>query len=209
MRVDGDSARYRSRAAARVTLAIIAMNAATLFAWWGLNAWVPAYLNLGHTGGIGLSSSTMSLFVIAMQAGMWLGYVSFGYIADAAGRKRTYVTFLIVASGLLSLYGNLRTPGMLLLLGPLVAFFGTGYYSGFGAVIADLYPPEIRATAAGVCYNVGRLASAAAPFIVGSLAATRGFGLAFTVAGAAFLVAAVAWAGIPDVRAAHGVRAVR
>lgn len=184
---------------ARATIAITAMNAATLFGWWGLNAWVPAYLNLGaDRGGIGLSSSTMSLFVIAMQVGMWLGYVSFGYIADAFGRKRTYVTFLIVASVLLALYGNLRTPVLLLFLGPLVAFFGTGYYSGFGAVIADLYPVEIRATAAGVCYNVGRLASAAAPFVIGTLAATRGFGPAFTVAGAAFLVAAAVWTAIPD-----------
>ncbi|MFN7913956.1 MAG: MFS transporter [Vicinamibacterales bacterium] len=184
---------------ARTTIAITAMNAATLFGWWGLNAWVPAYLNLGSDrGGIGLSSSTMSLFVIAMQLGMWLGYISFGYIADAVGRKRTYVTFLVVASVLLALYGNLRTPVLLLLLGPLVAFFGTGYYSGFGAVIADLYPTAIRATAAGVCYNVGRLASAAAPFVVGSLAATRGFGPAFTVAGAAFLVAAAVWSAIPD-----------
>lgn len=184
---------------ASVTIAITVMNAATLFGWWGLNAWIPAYLNLGlERGGIGLSSSVMSLFVIAMQVGMWLGYVSFGYIADIVGRKRTYVVFVLLASVLLSLYGNLRSPELLLLLGPLVAFFGTGYYSGFGAVIADLYPTEIRATAAGVCYNVGRLASAAAPFIVGSLAASSGFGLAFTVAGAAFLVAAVAWIGIPD-----------
>lgn len=184
---------------ARVTVAIIAMNAATLFGWWGLNAWIPAYLNLGvDRGGIGLSSQTMSLFVFLMQAGMWLGYVSFGYIADRWGRKRCYVTFLVLASLLLPLYGNLRTPAVLLLLGPLTAFFGTGYYSGFGAVIADLYPTTIRATAAGVCYNVGRLASAAAPFVIGSLAASRGFGPAFTVAGAAFLVAAVAWVGIPD-----------
>ncbi|MGE3473974.1 MAG: MFS transporter, partial [Vicinamibacterales bacterium] len=181
----------------RITLSIIAMNAATLFGWWGLNSWVPAYLNLGpERGGIGLSSSTMSLFVLAMQVGMWLGYVTFGYLADAFGRKRTYITFLVMASVLLALYGNLRTPTLLLLLGPLVAFFGTGYYSGFGAVIADLYPPAIRATAAGVCYNVGRLASAAAPFVVGSLAATSGFGPAFAVAGAAFLVAAIAWIGI-------------
>jgi hypothetical protein len=79
-----------------------------------------------------------------------------------------------------------------------VAFFGTGYYSGFGAVIAELYPAAIRATAAGACYNIGRLASAAAPFVVGSLAAARGFGLAFAVAGAAFLVAALAWVGIPE-----------
>ena len=47
------------------------------------------------------------------------------------------------------------------MLGPLVAFFGTGYYSGFGAVIAELYPTSVRATAAGVCYNIGRIASAA------------------------------------------------
>lgn len=184
---------------ARVTLAITVMNAATLFGWWGLNAWVPAYLNLGaEQGGIGLSSRTMSLFVIAMQVGMWLGYVSFGYLADAIGRKRTYVGFLVIASVLLSIYGNLRTPTLLLFLGPLVAFFGTGYYSGFGAVVADLYPVAIRATAAGVCYNVGRLASAAAPFVVGSLAAARGFGIAFTVAGAAFLVAALAWIVVPE-----------
>jgi MFS family permease len=190
---------------ARITLSIIAMNAATLFGWWGLNAWIPAYLNLGiERGGIGLSSRTMSLFVIAMQSGMWLGYVFFGYVADAFGRKRSYVSFLVIASVLLSLYGNMRTPILLLLLGPLVAFFGTGYYSGFGAVIADLYPPAIRATAAGVCYNVGRLASAAAPFIVGSLAAASGFGVAFTVAGAAFLLAAVVWSGIPDTGPARG-----
>jgi dipeptide/tripeptide permease len=56
----------------------------------------------------------------------------------------------------------------------------------------------VRATAAGVCYNTGRIASAAAPFIVGSMAATRGFGAAFGVAGVAFLVAAVMWIWIPE-----------
>ncbi len=74
---------------ARTTVFIILMNACTLFGWWGLNLWVPAYLNLPvERGGIGLSSSAMSWFVIAMQVGMWFGYISFGYIADAIGRKR-------------------------------------------------------------------------------------------------------------------------
>lgn len=186
---------------ARLTIFITLMNACTLFGWWGLNSWVPAYLNLPPSrGGIGLSSSTMSLFVIAMQAGMWLGYVSFGYLADAIGRKRAYVLFVIAASVLLPTYGFLRTPAVLLLLGPLVAFFGTGYYSGFGAVIVELYPTSVRATAAGVCYNTGRIASAAAPFVVGTLAASRGFGAAFGVAGVAFLLAALAWIGIPETR---------
>jgi MFS family permease len=184
---------------ARMTVFITLMNACTLFGWWGLNSWVPAYLSFpAARGGIGLSSSTMSLFVIAMQVGMWLGYVTFGFVADAIGRKRTYIIFVLTASVLLPLYGFLREPAILLVLGPLVAFFGTGYYSGFGAVIAELYPTSVRATAAGVCYNTGRIASAAAPYIVGSLAATRGFAAAFGVAGVAFLLAAVAWAGIPD-----------
>jgi MFS family permease len=184
---------------ARVTVFIIVMNACCLFGWWGLNLWVPAYLSLPvDRGGVGLSSSAMSWFVIAMQVGMWLGYVSFGYIADAIGRKRTYVLFVLMASVLLPLYGNLRQPLLLLLLGPFVAFFGTGYFSGFGAVIAELYPTSIRATAAGVGYNVGRIASAAAPFAVGSMAGTRGFGVAFAVVGVAFFLAALAWTGIPD-----------
>jgi sugar phosphate permease len=83
-------------------------------------------------------------------------------------------------------------------LGPLVAFFGTGYFSGFGAVTADFYPASIRATAQGFTYNTGRLVSAGAPFIVGSLAATHGFDAAFLVTGAAFLAAAIAWIWIPD-----------
>ena len=188
----------------RVTAAIALMNSCCLFAWWGLNAWVPAYLRLPvEKGGIGLSSSTMSLFVIAMQVGMWFGYVSFGFLADAIGRKRTYVLYVLGAAVLLPLYGVLRTPVALLLLGPFVAFFGTGYFSGLGAVVAELYPTAVRATAAGFCYNVGRIASAAAPYSIGRVADTHGFGVAFTITGAAFLLAAVMWIWIPETRNAE------
>ena len=86
------------------------------------------------------------------------------------------------------------------MLGPFVAFFGTGYFSGLGAVVAELYPTAVRATAAGFCYNFGRIASAAAPYTIGSVAATRGFGVAFTITGAAFLLAALTWIWIPETR---------
>ena len=193
------SGRCSARRSPRRRLFITLMNACCLFGWWGLNLWVPAYLNLPvDKGGVGLSSATMSQFVMFMQVGMWFGYISFGYIADAVGRKRAYVTFVLMAALLLPLYGALREPWVLLLLGPFVAFFGTGYFSGFGAVIAELYPTSVRATAAGVCYNVGRIASALAPFVVGSMAATQGFGIAFAITGGAFALAALAWLGIPD-----------
>src|SRR5262249_27649189 len=126
------------------------------------------------------------------------GTTSCGFTAAATGRSRTSVLYGLAAAVLLPLYGMLRTPVALLLIGPFVAFFGTGYFSGLGALVAELYPTAVRATAAGFCYNFGRIASAAAPFTVGKVAETRGFGVAFTITGAAFLLAAIAWLWIPN-----------
>ena len=53
-----------------------------------------------------------------------------------------------------------RRRSLLLVLGPFVAFFATGYFSGFGAVTAEIYPTAIRATAQGFTYNIGRARSA-------------------------------------------------
>ncbi len=185
----------------RLTVAVTLMNACTLFGWWGLNGWVPAYLSLPTTqGGIGLSTETMSWFIVAMQVGMWLGYISFGYITDAIGRKPVYVSYLVMASVLLPLYGYVRAPLVLLLLGPFVAFFGTGFFSGFGGVTAEIYPTSIRATAQGFTYNLGRIASAAAPFTVGRVATTEGFSVAFTIAGLAYLLGAIMWTFIPETK---------
>ena len=185
----------------KMTVVVTFMNACALFGWWGLNGWIPAYLSLPVAqGGVGLTTQTMSWFVVAMQVGMWLGYVLFGYISDAIGRKRVYVTYLLMASALLPLYGSMKVPLVLLLLGPFVAFFGTGFFSGFGAVTAELYPTSIRATAQGFCYNIGRIASAAAPFTVGKLATTQGFAVAFAITGAAYLLGAIAWTWIPETR---------
>jgi MFS family permease len=185
----------------RLTLFVTLMNACTMFGWWGFNLWLPAYLSMAPgQGGIGLGPRTMSALVIFMQAGMWLGYISFGFISDRLGRKRSYVGFLIAAALFMLLYSRTREPLVLLILGPFVAFFGTGYFTGFGALTAEIYPTAVRATAQGITYNAGRIASAAAPFVVGSLAQTKGFGVSFIMIAAAFLAAALFWAGIPETR---------
>jgi MFS family permease len=185
----------------RLTLLVTMMNALTLFGWWGLNLWIPSYLSLaGGQGGVGLSPRLMSGLIIFMQVGMWLGYVSFGYISDRAGRKKTYVGFLLAAAAFVFLYSATKNPILLLLLGPFVAYFGTGHFSGFGALTAELYPTSIRATAQGITYNAGRIVSAAAPLVVGSLAQTRGFGFAFSLIALSFLAAAGLWAWIPETR---------
>lgn len=185
----------------RLALIVAAMNAATMFAWWGLFTWIPAYLGRPvDQGGAGLSLLRTSTWIILMQAGMWVGYVSFGFLADRFGRRRTYVTYLLTAAVLVPVYGVAREPLVLLLLGPLVAFFGTGYFSGFGAVTAEIFPTRIRATAQGLTYNAGRGISALAPITVGALAGTWGLGAAFSVTSGAFLLAAALWYWIPETK---------
>jgi MFS family permease len=185
----------------KLTLTITVMNACTMFAWWGFNLWLPGYLSLpASAGGVGLSTTTMTSFVIAMQVGMWFGYVTFGFISDAIGRRRSYVLYTLSAAVLILIYVSIRIPLALLLLGPFVAFFATGYFSGFGAVTAEIYPTHIRATAQGLTYNIGRIASAAAPYLVGTLAHTHGFDVALSITSAAFVLAAVMWIWIPETR---------
>ena len=184
-----------------LTVAITLMNAFTMFAWWGFNLWLPGYLSLpAAQGGVGLTTTMMSAFVFVMQVGMWFGYVTFGFVSDRVGRRKTYVTYLVAAAVLLFAYASIRVPVVLLALGPFVAFFGTGYFSGFGAVTAEIYPTSIRATAQGFTYNIGRVVSAAAPWTVGSLAQTHGFAVALSISSVAFLLAALTWVWIPETK---------
>ena len=108
--------------------------------------------------------------------------------------------YLIVAALLVPSYAFTRDPRVLLALGPFVAFFGTGYFSGFGVVTAEIFPTSIRATAQGFTYNIGRIASAVAPLTVGSLAQTHGFAIAFATTACGFAFAALMWIFIPETK---------
>jgi len=174
-------------------------NAGTMFAWWGLFTWIPAYLSLpASRGGAGLSIVNTSTWIIVMQVGMWLGYVSFGFISDRIGRKKTYVGYIFTAAAIVPVYGSTRDPTYLLLIGPLIGFFGTGYFSGFGAITAEIFPTAIRASAQGITYNLGRGLSAAAPFAVGRLSSKHGLGFAFLLTSVAFWLAGLVALLLPE-----------
>jgi MFS family permease len=177
------------------------MNACAMFGYWGLFTWIPAYLALPVAeGGRGLDLMKTTLWLVVMGVGKWLGYVLFGFFADAVGRRRSYVTYLLIAAALVPLFGMAETPFWLLVLGPFVAFFGTGYFSGFSAIASELFPTEIRATAMGLSYNLGRGLSAIAPAVVGLLATRFGLGSAFLLQAAAFFVAALLALTLPETK---------
>ncbi len=184
-----------------VTAALTLMNACTMFAWWGFNTWVPSYLTAAPAnGGVGLSEGIKATLILSSQIGMWFGYVTFGYVSDAIGRRRTYVGYLLMAAAFIWAYTSTTNAWILLAIGPFTAFFATGYFSGFGAVSAELYPTSIRATAQGLTYNIGRVASAVAPWMVGGLADSGGYASALSVTAIAFLAAASLWMFIPETK---------
>ena len=177
------------------------MNACSMFGYWGLFTWIPSYLSLpAEKGGRGLSLVTTTTFFLVICFGKWLGYALFGFFSDAFGRRKPYVLYLLIAAALVPIYGTSHSALGLLALGPFVAFFGTGYFSGYAAIASELFPGEIRATAMGLSYNIGRGLSAISPFAVGALATHYGIGLAFCLPAGAFLMAALLALALPETR---------
>jgi MFS family permease len=191
----------REKEILRNGLLATAMNACGMFGYWGLFTWIPGYLSLpASQGGRGLSLAKTTTFFLVLCFGKWLGYASFGFFADVFGRRKPYVTYLLVAAALVPLYGMARSSFWLLLLGPFVAFFGTGFFSGYAAIASEIFPGEIRAAAMGLSYNIGRGLSAVAPFAVGALALRYGIGPAFFLQAGAFFVAALLALLLPETR---------
>jgi MFS family permease len=186
----------------RRTVLAILLAAAVQFAYWGLFFWLPGFLATPiERGGAGMTLVRSISWIVPMQIGAYLGYLSFGFIADRLGRRRTCALFLITAAVLVPLYGTLvRTPLALMLLGPLLGFVGHGYFSMFGSFLAELYPTPVRATGQGLTYNVGRGLGALAPFTIGALAALPrvGIGSALALTSAFFLLGAALLYTLPD-----------
>ena len=178
-----------------------AMNACAMFGYWGLFTWIPGYLALPEDqGGRGLGIVASLQWVLFMAPGKWLGYTLFGFAADSFGRRKSYVFYLLVAAVLVPIFGLTKSQTGLLLLGPLVGFFGTGFFSGFSAIASELFPTEIRGTAMGLTYNIGRGFSAAAPFVVGAIAKDYSFYSAFLFLAAAFFLAAMLALALPETK---------
>lgn len=178
-----------------------ATTAALLFSYWGLFTWIPTYLSSRDSGGAGMGIVKSAAWIIPMQIGAFFGYTSFGFLADRFGRKPTFIAFVLGAAMIVPIYGaSARSEMTLMVLGPIVGFLGHGYFSLFGAMLAELFPSEIRGTAQGFCYNAGRAASALAPWTIGLLADQHGLGYALGTTSVLYLVGAALVLFLPETR---------
>jgi MFS family permease len=190
----------------RQTIFLLLMNVFGLFAWWGLFSWIPPYLTLpAEQGGRGFGMmSTTKLLVTLNLVGMFPGYLCFGWIADRLGRRRSLVLFTLCAALLIPLYAAARSPWLILSLGALVGFFGTGFFSGSGLVGTEIFPTPVRARALGFTYNGARALSCIAPYTIGyvadKLGPNRGLSWAFSICAVAFLLTSLMASQLPETK---------
>jgi MFS family permease len=184
------------------TLTLLLLNFFGMFAWWGLFTWIPPYLSLPvEQGGRGFGvMGTTTLLLVLNLAGMFPGYASFGWVADHLGRRKSFLLYTLVAALVVPLYAMARRPMTLMFLGTLVAFFGTGFFSGSGIVGSEIFPTRVRARALGFTYNGARTMSSIAPFVIGRVGQTKGLSWAFYLCAAGFLLAALMATQLPETR---------
>jgi MFS family permease len=187
---------------ARNTIVLLLVNFFGMFGWWGLFTWIPPYLSLPvEQGGRGFGvMGTTGLLVFLNLAGMFPGYASFGWVADHLGRRRAFLLYLLSAAILVPIYAQARSPLALLILGPLVAFFGTGFFSGSGIIGSEIFPTRLRARALGFTYNGARTLSSISPFVIGYVGQQRGLAGAFYICALSYFIAALLSTLLPETK---------
>lgn len=186
----------------RHTFALLLFNFCGMFAWWGLFTWMPPYLSLPVSqGGRGFGvMGTTTLLVVLNLFGMFPGYASFGWVADHLGRRKAFLIYSLIAALLIPLYAAARSPIALMGVGTIVAFFGTGIFSGSGIMGSEIFPTAVRARALGFTYNGARTLSSVAPFLIGRVGQTKGLSWAFYLCAAGYLLAALMSTQLPETR---------
>ncbi len=184
------------------TIVLLLLNFFGMFGWWGLFTWIPPYLSLPvEQGGRGFGvMGTTALLVVLNLFGMFPGYASFGWVADHLGRRKSFLIYTLGAALLVPVYALARTPFALLVLGTIVAFFGTGFFSGSGIIASEIFPTRVRARALGFTYNGARALSSVAPWIIGWVGQTEGLSWAFYLCGAGFLLASLMATQLPETK---------
>ncbi len=184
------------------TLLACALTSLLQFAYWGLFFWLPNLLARPVAqGGAGMTVVKSTGWLIPIQIGAFIGYLSFGPLADRFGRRRVFAAFLTAAALLVPVYGRMVShPTILLLLSPVLGFAGHAYWSMMGPFLSELFPTAARASGQGLGYNSGRLFGALAPYVIGVLAALPRVGIvsALVMTSAFYLGAAALIFAFPD-----------
>jgi MFS family permease len=166
--------------------------------YYAVTFWVPRFLTTERK----LSIVSSTGYLAALIIGSFVGYLVGAWLADRIGRRNLFLTFSLGAIAIVLLYTQLPlTNEILWLLGFPLGFFASGYFSGVGAFLTELYSTRLRGSGQGFCYNFGRGIGALFPFLVGWLSTSTTLANAIAIfAVAAYSLLFLAAFALPETR---------
>lgn len=166
--------------------------------YYAITSWLPRFLTTERH----LSVVNSTGYLAALILGSFAGYLAGAWLADRIGRRNLFLAFSLGAIAIVVAYTQLPlSNGWMLVLGFPLGFFASGYFSGMGPFLTELYATRLRGSGQGFCYNFGRGVGALFPALVGYISAGMSLANAIAifavVAYSLFFVAAFA---LPETR---------
>ena len=141
--------------------------------YWTCYTWLPTFLAEMHQP-VGRSLA----WTLTAQIGQFAGMLTFGSFSDRYGRRPAFALYSVITASALaplaSAWQTLVAHPMLFWATMLLLGIGSGCTAGFGALLAELFPTEVRGVAMGATYNLARTAQFIAPVIVQAAVTHRG-----------------------------------
>ncbi len=178
----------KDKATTKVSLGIVVLTSVQNFGYYGIMIWMPNFLSKQLGFSLTKSGLWTAVTVCGMMAGIWV----FGRLADRVGRKPSFLLFQLGAVISIITYSQLTDPSAMLVAGAFLGMFVNGMMGGYGALMAEAYPTEARATAQNVLFNLGRAVGGFGPVVVGAIVSAYSFSIAIAFLAVIYVIDMVA-----------------
>ena len=178
----------KNKATTKVSLGVVVLTSVQNFGYYGIMIWMPNFLSKQLGFSLTRSGLWTAVTVCGMMAGIWI----FGRLADRIGRKPSFLLFQLGAVISIITYSQLTDPTAMLVAGAFLGMFVNGMMGGYGALMAEAYPTEARATAQNVLFNLGRAVGGFGPVVVGAIVSAYSFSIAIAFLAVIYVIDMVA-----------------
>jgi MFS family permease len=184
------------------SIIVFLMSLTTTIGFWSISTWVPPFIG-SIAASNGLQAAQWASYAgMAYTAGSITGYVGFGFLADAFGRKPVTMAFFALALLLTPvLFFSTNALHWLLVLAFVNAIFSNGQYTWMPVWLPELFPTRMRATALAFAFNAPRFIAFLGPFLAGTMiVAFGGYGQAAVVLCSIYVLGLIAAPFLPETK---------
>ena len=157
------------------------------FGYYGVNNWMPSYLE----SELGMNFKSMTSYMVGTYAAMIFGKILAGLAADRLGRRVVFAFGALGTAVFLPVIVLFQSPENILWM---LVVFGFLYGIPYGVnatYMTESFEAKFRGSAVGGAYNIGRIGAAVAPAAIGFLASHGSIGMGFLVMGGAYFICGV------------------